>query len=155
VKFKDIMPLFHNPTALAAALAQMQDFMRRYKPTVLSGLESRGLMLATPLALNTGLGHVPIRKGGKLPGEVKRIEYECEYGTGVLEVQTEFLKPNLSVALIDDTLATGGTVKAAIELLQGFGVRVVCALFLIELKYLNGAEKLGGIPYHSVLTYDS
>ena len=125
----------------------------RYKPDVLVGIESRGFLVAAPLALTLGLGFVMIRKRGKLPGDIITHNYDLEYGSDTIEIQADAIKPGARVVVCDDLLATGGTMVAAINLLRSVGADVVAAQFLIELAFLKGAEKLD-VPVHSLVSYE-
>jgi len=121
---------------------------------VLVGIESRGFLVAAPLALTLGLGFVMIRKRGKLPGDIITHNYDLEYGTDTIEIQADAIKPGARVVVCDDLLATGGTMVAAINLLRQIGAEVVGVQFLIELAFLKGAEKLD-VPVRSLVSYDS
>jgi len=118
------------------------------------GVESRGFILGAPLAYELGCGFVLIRKPGKLPGEVLSMEYELEYGTDALEIHKDAIKPGMSVVLVDDLLATGGTISAAAQLVEEVGAKISGFAFLIELEALNGRKKLAGYDVLTLVNYD-
>jgi adenine phosphoribosyltransferase len=124
------------------------------KPDLLVGIESRGFLVAAPLALKLGCGFVMARKKGKLPGKTVRYEYALEYGKDVIEMQEDAIQPGQRVVVLDDLLATGGTMAATIELLRRMGAEVTGAACIIELSFLNGRSRLD-VPVTSVVAYDS
>jgi adenine phosphoribosyltransferase len=152
--FYDISTLLRNPDAWRFAISRLADAVRPYKPTVLAGIESRGFLLAAPLALELGCGFVMLRKPGKLPGSVTALSYSLEYGEDSLEIQSDAVTPGARVVLLDDLLATGGTMVAGIKLLQTVGADTVAAMALLELTFLGGREKIN-IPFESLLQYES
>jgi adenine phosphoribosyltransferase len=154
ILFYDISTLLAHAEAWKDAVGQLADTVRPYKPDVLVGIESRGFLVAAPLALTLGLGFVMIRKRGKLPGDIITHNYDLEYGSDTIEIQADAIKPGARVVVCDDLLATGGTMVAAINLLRSVGADVVAAQFLIELAFLKGAEKLD-VPVHSLVSYES
>jgi adenine phosphoribosyltransferase len=117
------------------------------------GIESRGFLVGAPLAYHLGKGFIPVRKPGKLPARTEAIEYALEYGSGTLEIHADALAPGQRLLVVDDLLATGGTVAATRALVERLGGQVVAAGFLIELAFLNGREKLPGLDVHALLTY--
>jgi adenine phosphoribosyltransferase len=121
---------------------------------LLAGIESRGFLVAAPAALELGLGFVMLRKKGKLPGETIRYTYQLEYGTDTIEVQENAVKPGDTVVILDDLLATGGTMAAAVHLLRLVNAKVAGCAFLIELTFLNGRRKLD-VPVTSLMQYDA
>ena len=127
--------------------------VRAYHPTVLAGVESRGFLLAAPLALKLGCGFVMLRKRGKLPGATVGYDYDLEYGTDRIEIQADAIEKGARVVVVDDLLATGGTMAAGIKLLQNVGAEVVAAAALIELTFLNGRKKLD-VPFEALVQYD-
>jgi adenine phosphoribosyltransferase len=131
----------------------MSSRVRAYHPTILAGVESRGFLLAAPLALNLGCGFVMLRKRGKLPGATVGLDYALEYGTDRIEIQADAIEPGARVVVVDDLLATGGTMSAGIKLLQNVGAEVVAAAAIIELVFLGGRAKLG-VPFESLIQYD-
>jgi adenine phosphoribosyltransferase len=154
ILFYDISTLLAHGKAWHHAIEQMADIARRYKPDVIAGIESRGFLLAAPLALKLGCGFVMLRKPGKLPGRVIGHDYSLEYGTDRLEIQADAIRPGQRVVVVDDLLATGGTMAAGIALLQSVGAEVPAAAALIELTFLGGRGRLG-VPFDSLVAYDS
>ncbi|MDH3792860.1 MAG: adenine phosphoribosyltransferase, partial [Rhodospirillales bacterium] len=124
-----------------------------HKPDLLAGIESRGFLVAAPLALELGLGFVMVRKEGKLPGATVTYTYELEYGTDTIEIQSDAVEPGQRVVLLDDLLATGGTLAAAVQLFRNCGADVRAAACIIELTFLNGRDKLD-IPITTLISYD-
>lgn len=153
ISFKDITTLLMDGDAYRDAVNQCIDLVQDVKFDKIVGPEARGFIFATPIAYATGKGFVPVRKPGKLPAQTLRHEYELEYGTDVLEMHQDAIGKGDKILIVDDLLATGGTVKAVAEMVRQLGGEVVGALFLIELEFLNGRTKLGDIPVHSVLKY--
>ena len=137
-----------------ATIERMADMLRPYKPDVLAGIESRGFLLAAPLALALGTGFVMLRKQGKLPGTTVRHTYALEYGTDTIEIQNDAIKKGARVVLVDDLLATGGTLVAAVNLLEQVGGVVPAAACVIELTFLEGRKRLN-VPIETLLKYDS
>src|SRR5476649_2024664 len=132
----------------------MSEMARRYKPDVIAGIESRGFLLAAPLALALGTGFVMLRKKGKLPGVTVGNPYALEYGTDTIEIQNDAVEKGKRVVLVDDLLATGGTMAAAITLLEQIGATVPAAAVVIELTFLEGRKRLQ-VPVEALLKYDS
>jgi adenine phosphoribosyltransferase len=120
---------------------------------VLAGVESRGFLLAAPLALNLGCGFIMLRKRGKLPGATVGLDYALEYGTDRIEIQADAIEPGARVVVVDDLLATGGTMAAGIKLLQNVGAEVVAAAAIIELAFLGGRARLD-VPFEALIQYD-
>jgi adenine phosphoribosyltransferase len=150
VVFKDITPLLADGPAFAAVI---EGLAALYGPVdKVAGIEARGFILAAPVACRLGAGFVPIRKQGKLPGATFAQEYELEYGTATIEVLTDAFQPSDRVLVIDDVLATGGTARATVDLVQRAGAEVAGLAMLLELSFLNGRAKLPGIPVTSLLT---
>ena len=154
ILFYDISTLLAHATAWKAAIAQMAKAIRPYKPDLLAGIESRGFLVAAPLALALGTGFVMLRKQGKLPGVTVRHTYALEYGTDTIEIQHDAIQKGQRVVVVDDLLATGGTMAAAVTLLRQLGAEVPAAAFIIELGFLEGRKRLD-VPVASLLTYDS
>ncbi|XP_077165743.1 adenine phosphoribosyltransferase [Paroedura picta] len=156
VLFRDIAPLLKDPEAFRAALDLLEAHVRETHPQVelIAGLDSRGFLFGPPLAQRLGVGFVPIRKKGKLPGKTKSVSYTLEYGKAELEVQSDAVEPGQKVILIDDLLATGGTMRAACELMTKLKAEILDCVVLIELKFLKGTDLLQPFPLHSVLQYD-
>jgi len=154
ILFYDISTLLAHPKAWHATIERMADALRPYKPDTLAGIESRGFLLAAPLAVALGTGFVMLRKQGKLPGTTVRHTYALEYGTDTIEIQQDAIKKGTRVALVDDLLATGGTMAAAVTLLENVGAVVPAAACIIELTFLEGRKKLKP-PVETLLKYDS
>lgn len=154
IYFYDISTLLRHPDAWQVAMGRLAGIVRAYQPTLLAGIESRGFLLAAPLALKLGCGFIMLRKPGKLPGAVTGLDYALEYGSDRLEVQSDAVPPGSRVVLVDDLLATGGTMAAGIELLRRVGAEVPAAAALIELTFLSGRSRLG-VPFEALLSYDS
>lgn len=153
ITFKDITPLLANGGGFSEAIEEMADFCRRHdlEPDVLACPEARGFIFASALSQRLGIGFIPLRKPGKLPRAVARIDYGLEYGDDTLEVHREDIKPGIRIMIVDDVLATGGTMGACTRLLQSLGANVVGATFLLEITRLKGREKLGDIPIQSLI----
>ena len=154
ILFYDISTLLAHPKAWHATIERLADRLRPYKPDVLAGIESRGFLLAAPLALRLGTGFVMLRKKGKLPGITVRHTYALEYGTDTIEIQADAIDKGKRVVLVDDLLATGGTMGAAITLLEQVGAVVPAAACIIELTFLEGRKRLP-VPIEALLKYDS
>ncbi len=153
ILFYDISTLLAHPRAWQAAIAQLTDAIRQYKPDVLAGIESRGFLVAAPLALHMDCGFVMLRKRGKLPGKTVGHTYELEYGQDTIEIQADAIKPGQRVVILDDLLATGGTLAAAVKLIEKVGGKVVGAGCIIELTFLNG-RKAVEVPITALVQYD-
>lgn len=154
ILFYDISPLLAHAEAWKTAIDRLADVVASYEPDVLVGIESRGFLVAAPLALRLGKGFLMVRKRNKLPGDRISHTYDLEYGTDTIEVQADAIRPGQKIVVLDDLLATGGTMAGAIQLLRQVGGDVKAAAFLIELTFLNGRDKLG-IPTESLMAYDS
>ncbi len=154
ILFYDISTLLRHADAWQVAMGRLANVVRAYHPTVLAGVESRGFLLAAPLALKLGCGFVMLRKPGKLPGATVGLDYALEYGTDRIEIQADAIEPGARVVVVDDLLATGGTMAAGINLLQKVGGDVVAAASLIELTFLNGRDKLD-VPFEALVQYDN
>ncbi len=154
ILFYDVSTLLREPDAWAVTVSRMARMVRAWQPDLLAGIESRGFLLAAPLALQLGCGFTMLRKPGKLPGRVIGHDYALEYGQDRLEVQADAVKPGQRVVLLDDLLATGGTMAAGLTLLRAVGAEVPGAAALIELTFLGGRAKLG-VPFDSLVAYDS
>ena len=153
VLFYDISPLLAHPQAWRQTVQRVAEAIEPYKPDVLAGIESRGFLVAAPLALALNLGFVMVRKQGKLPGATRSYHYDLEYGTDTIEIQADSVEPGQRVVVLDDLLATGGTMAAAIQLLADTGAAVVAAASIVELTFLKGREKLT-VPFTSLVRYD-
>ena len=152
--FKDITPLLADAGLFREACALMAAPFGDHGVTLVAAIESRGFLLAGQIAEALGAGVVPIRKVGKLPYTTRRVTYQLEYGTDALEVHVDACHENSRVLTVDDVLATGGTASAACELIESVGGEVVGCSFLIALAFLNGAQRLQGRHFESVITYD-
>jgi len=153
ILFYDICPLLAHAGAWREAMRQMAELVGEHKPDLLVGIESRGFLLAAPLALALNCGFVMVRKRGKLPGEKISHTYDLEYGSDVVEIQANAVQPGQRVVVLDDLLATGGTLDATVRLLRKVGADVRGAGVLIELTFLKGREKLD-VPVSALLAYD-
>jgi adenine phosphoribosyltransferase len=154
ILFRDITPLLAHPTALGELVAQLAE---RYRPLNLQkiiGIESRGFIFGAPLACALGVGFVPARKPGKLPYKVESEEYTLEYGSNTITMHVDAITPGERVLVIDDVIATGGTLAATCKLASRLGGNVVEACCIIELAFLNGPAVLGDVPFHAVLRYE-
>ena len=154
ILFYDISTLLAHAKAWHQTIEQMADRVKKYKPDVLAGIESRGFLLAAPLALALGTGFVMLRKKGKLPGITVRHTYALEYGTDTIEIQGDAVDKGARVVLVDDLLATGGTMAAAVTLLEQVGAVVPATACIIELSFLDGRKRLKP-PVEALLSYDS
>ncbi len=153
IMFKDITPLLSNPVAFGAAIAQFHNHFAGHGINVIAAAEARGFIFGAPLALELNAGFVPIRKPGKLPYATIAQEYQLEYGSDKLEVHRDAFGPGQRVLLIDDVLATGGTMRACRDLVASTGADVVACAFLIELSFLGGRSKLEPSEIYSLITF--
>ena len=153
ILFKDITPLLRNPQGLAQVLDALTSRHQDDRIDAVAAVEARGFIFGAALALRLGAGFIPIRKPGKLPHETLRETYALEYGSDTLEIHSDAVKAGDRVLLLDDLLATGGTAKAAINLVRRLGGEVVGASFVVELDFLNGRSLLDGVPVHSLVHY--
>ncbi len=153
ILFYDISTLLAHREAWQYAIARLSEIVMPHKPDMLAGIESRGFLVAAPLALQLGCSFMMIRKSGKLPGDTVSHTYELEYGSDTMEVQTDSVAPGQRIVILDDLLATGGTMAASIGLLQKLGADVVAAACLIELTFLEGRASID-IPFDALLSYD-
>ena len=154
ILFHDIMPLLQNGEALRYAVDRLAEFGRERKVDLVLGAEARGFILGAALAYSLGVGFAAARKPGKLPWVVNRCEYALEYGTDVLEMHADAVQPGQRVLIHDDLLATGGTARAKIKLVEDAGGVVAGLAFIIELTKLGGREKLAGYEVFSLLQYE-
>ncbi|MCK4939944.1 MAG: adenine phosphoribosyltransferase [Rhodospirillaceae bacterium] len=153
ILYYDISTLLAHPDAWQVAMGRMARMIGRWQPEVLVGIESRGFLVAAPLALKLGCGFVMARKKGKLPGKTNSHEYQLEYGTDTIEIQSDAFPSGSKVVVLDDLLATGGTMNAAIDLCSKAGAEVVGSAAIIELSFLNGRQHLD-VPFDSLISYD-
>ena len=154
ILFYDISTLLADAKAWKTTVDLLATAVAPHRPDLLVGIESRGFLVAAPLALALEIGFVMVRKRGKLPGKVIPYHYDLEYGTDTVEIQADAVARGHRVVVLDDLLATGGTLAAAIALLRSVGAEVVGAACIIELAFLNGRAKLD-VPFESVVCYDS
>ena len=152
--FRDVTSVLQDPDGLKLAIDGIMDLLKGVDFDVVVGPESRGFIFGTPIAYNLGKSFVPVRKKGKLPCETIEMAYDLEYGQAVIEIHKDAIKPGQKVVIVDDLLATGGTVEAIIKLVEALGGEVVKSCFLIELAGLNGREKLSGQDIGSVICYE-
>jgi adenine phosphoribosyltransferase len=153
IVFKDIMPLVADPTSLQQTIDLLSEWARPREPDIILGAEARGFIFGGALAYELGCGFVAARKPGKLPWKTVEATYELEYGTDSLQVHADSLVAGQRVIVLDDVLATGGTARAKIDLVEQLGGAVAGALFVIELTFLNGREKLSGYDVHALISY--
>jgi adenine phosphoribosyltransferase len=154
ILFYDISTLLRHADAWQVAMGRMAKMVGSYQPDLLAGVESRGFLLAAPLALKLGCGFVMLRKRGKLPGKTVALDYALEYGSDRIEIQEDAVSPGQRVVVVDDLLATGGTMSAGIRLLRNVGALVPAATALIELTFLGGRDRLD-VPFEALVSYDS
>jgi len=155
IVFKDITTLLRDVKGFKLAIEKMCEPFRSMQIDAIIGIESRGFIFGSPMALILGTKFVPIRKKGKLPGKTLSKTYDLEYGSNTIEIHKDAIKSGENVLIVDDLLATGGTVRAAADLVQSMGGKLIGAAFLIELLFLNGREKLSNIPVYSIIKYES
>ncbi|MCH7703291.1 MAG: adenine phosphoribosyltransferase [Planctomycetes bacterium] len=151
IVFKDITPLLRDPAGLSLAVEYLTQPFRHQRIDVVVGAESRGFIFGTAVARNLSAGFVPVRKPGKLPLETHRESYALEYGTDALEIHVDAINKGDRVLMVDDLLATGGTMAACCRLVETLGGHIVGAAFLLELDFLNGRSKLQDYPIHSIM----
>ncbi|MFS0689834.1 adenine phosphoribosyltransferase [Sporosarcina sp. Marseille-Q4943] len=153
ISFKDITTIMDNGEAYKYATDQIVEFARKVGTDIIVGPEARGFIIGCPVAYALEVGFAPVRKPGKLPRETIAVEYDLEYGKDSLTIHKDAIKPGQRVLIVDDLLATGGTVGATVELVEKLGGVVAGCAFLIELSYLNGREKLEGYDIQALITY--
>jgi adenine phosphoribosyltransferase len=154
ILFYDISTLLAHPKAWQTTVHRLAEALQPHQPDLLVGIESRGFLVAAPLAYQLGRGFAMVRKQGKLPGRTVRYTYDLEYGTDTIEIQQDAINPGQRVAVLDDLLATGGTMQAAINLVRQRGGEVTAAACIIELSFLNGRNRID-VPFTSMVAYDS
>lgn len=152
--FRDVTSILQDAEGLKLAIDLMQEKLAGLDFDVVAGTESRGFIFGVPIAYNLNKPFVPVRKKGKLPCETISREYDLEYGTATIEMHKDSIKPGQKVVLIDDLIATGGTIEAAAKMIEELGGEVVKMVFLMELAGLNGREKLAGYDVESVICYE-
>lgn len=153
IMFRDTTPLMANGVAFKSACEELEEFAKEIGATLIAGPEARGFIFGCPIAKDLEIGYVPIRKPNKLPRETISVSYSLEYGSNTLCIHKDAVKPGDKVFIVDDLLATGGTVKAAIDLVEKLGGEVVGLGFLIELKDLNGRKLLEGYKIKTLMEY--
>ena len=154
ILFYDISTLLAHPEAWRETVHQLADAVKPHRPEILVGIESRGFLVAAPLAYALGCGFVMVRKKGKLPGATIPYTYDLEYGSDTIEIQASAIEPGRRVVVLDDLLASGGTMAAAVNLVRKVGGAVAGAACIIELTFLAGRRRLD-VPVHAVLAYDA
>jgi adenine phosphoribosyltransferase len=153
IKFKDITTLMDNGPAYKYATDQIVEYAQEKNIDLVVGPEARGFIIGCPVAYSLGVGFAPVRKEGKLPRETMKVQYGLEYGSDVLTIHKDAIKPGQRVLITDDLLATGGTIEATIKLVEGLGGVVAGIAFLIELSYLDGKNKLDGYDIMTLMKY--
>lgn len=154
ILFYDLSTLLAHPAAWKYCVAQLTEIVAPMAPDLLFGIESRGFLVSAPLALQLGCGFSMIRKKGKLPGDTIELSYDLEYGTDTIAIQADAIKPGQKVVILDDLLATGGTMAASVDLVEKCGGIVVACACIIELTFLEGRDRLQK-PVHTLIAYDS
>lgn len=152
--FRDVTSVLQDADGLHLAISSMEEAIKDWDFDVVVGPESRGFIFGVPIAYNLHKPFVPVRKKGKLPCETISVEYELEYGTAILEMHKDAIKKGQKVVIVDDLMATGGTIEAIVKLVKELGGEVVGSVFLMELKGLNGRDKLKDIRVESVISYE-
>ncbi len=153
ILFRDITPVLQDPEAFAEAVGALEEFARDCQGEAIVAIEARGYILAAPIALRLGVPFIPVRKKGKLPAETVAVEYSLEYGTATIEMHRDALKEGQRAVLLDDLLATGGTARAAAQLIEKLGAQVAGIGFLIELTELGGRRLLEGYRVESFVKF--
>jgi len=151
ILFKDITTLLRNAAALREVVTRLAEQYADAQVDIVAAIESRGFIFGAPLAVQLGAGFVPVRKPGKLPAQAISESYTLEYGTNTLEMHVDAIQPGQRVLVVDDLLATGGSARAAVNLVERLGGKVVGLAFVVELDFLNGRQKLTGYPVHSLV----
>lgn len=152
ISFKDVTTLLKDGEAFRYAVKTLADRLRELDIDLIVGPEARGFLFGAPVAYELGVGFVPVRKPGKLPGETVSYEYELEYGTDCLEIHKDAIKKGSRVAVVDDLLATGGTILSAVKLVEQLGGEVVHIAFLMELTFLNGRQNLANYNVSTIIS---
>jgi adenine phosphoribosyltransferase len=153
VIFRDLTPLFKDREAFPWAIRELAKFYEKEEVDLVAAVEARGFIVGAPLAIELGVGFVPLRKPGKLPWRKRKVTYQLEYGQEAIEIHEDAIRKGQRVLLVDDLLATGGTALAASKLIQELGGKVVGMAFIVELAYLNGRSKLKGYQIKSLVVY--
>ncbi len=155
VNFKDITPLLRDPEAFSYTIDAFYNMIKDERIDAVVAVEARGFIIGAPLAYKLGAGFIPVRKKGKLPGDVIGVEYDLEYGHATLEIKKDLIKPGDRVLIVDDLIATGGTSVAVKQMVESLGAEIVGFAFIIELSFLKGRDKLKGYKVFSLIQYDS
>ncbi|MFW5425663.1 MAG: adenine phosphoribosyltransferase [Methylophagaceae bacterium] len=153
ILFKDITPLVKDPVSLHLAIAELVAPFKKGDITAVVGMEARGFIFGSLVAWELDVGFIPLRKPGKLPYNVQRVDYDLEYGTASLEAHIDAIEHGDRILVVDDVLATGGTAKASCELIEQLNGEIVACAFVIELTDLKGREKINNYPIHSLIQY--
>jgi adenine phosphoribosyltransferase len=153
IRFKDITTLMQNGEVYKKAIQEVAEYAKKQDVDVIVGPEARGFIVGCPVAYELDLGFVPVRKEGKLPREVVKVDYGLEYGKDVLTIHKDAIRPGQKVLITDDLLATGGTIEATIKLVEQLGGEVIGTAFLIELTYLDGRQKLNNYDIFTLTQY--
>lgn len=153
IVFKDISTLLKNKDAFKKSIDTLARRFKSERIEYIVGVEARGFIFGSALAYKLGAGFIPVRKKGKLPYRTKSVTYQLEYGSDTLEIHEDALKANARVLIVDDLLATGGTVKAVVDLIKAQKAKIVGVAFLVELKFLNGKDRLSDLPIYSIIHY--
>jgi adenine phosphoribosyltransferase len=154
IEFRDLTTLFLDPKGFAEVIQRLADHYKKESIDIVVGIESRGFVLGAPLAIALGKGFVPVRKPGKLPGPKVGVEYSLEYGTDRLEIHTDAITKGMKVLVVDDLLATGGTMEAATKLVEMVGGKVVSCAFVVELPALQGRKRIAKYPIHCMIEFE-
>ena len=154
IMFRDVTSVLQNKVGLKLSIDKMQELLDGVEFDVIVGPESRGFIFGVPIAYNLNKGFIPVRKKGKLPCETVSMDYDLEYGQATIEMHKDAIKPGQKVVIVDDLIATGGTIEAITKLVEMLGGEVVKIIFLMELKGLNGRDKLDGYDVEAVIQYD-
>ncbi len=154
ISFKDVTTILKDSSVFKYSVDKVAEHLKDKNVDVVIGPEARGFLFGAPVAYAIGAGFVPVRKKGKLPYDTMAVEYDLEYGTDILEMHKDAIKPGQRVAVVDDLLATGGTIESVVKLIEQLGGEVVSVDFIIELTELNGREKLKGYDVMSLVQYD-
>lgn len=155
INFYDITTLLKDPNGLKLTIDALTDEYSSQKITTVIGVESRGFIFGAPLAYQLGAGFVPVRKPKKLPAETVSVSYELEYGSDTLEIHKDAIGEGHKVLIVDDLLATGGTARAVVDLVEKLGGDIVGLSFIVELTFLKGRDKFNGYDVRSLMSYDS
>lgn len=154
VMFRDITTILQDKDGLRLAIDKMQDLIKDLDFDLIVGPESRGFIFGVPLAYNLHKPFIPVRKEGKLPGDTISMDYELEYGKATIEIHKDAIKPGQKVVLVDDLIATGGTIEAITKLVESLGGEIIKVIFLMELEGLSGRDKLEGYDVEAVIKYN-